>query len=75
MKNNILIIILVILIGILSGIALLLGIGSMFHMAFAPLNARLIQVEAQQKLILQEIKNPDTGAIPSDTRKRNRAAF
>lgn len=55
MKNNALIIILVILIGLLSGIALLLGINTTVQVAMAPVSARLGQIEITQRIILEKL--------------------
>jgi protein-disulfide isomerase len=55
MKNNVLIVILVILIGVLSGVALLIGVNTAVQIAVAPVNARLTQIETLQKVILQKM--------------------
>jgi protein-disulfide isomerase len=63
MKNTVLIVILVVLLGVLAGIALLLGVSSTVQMAMSPIMARLNQVEATQKLIVQRIG--ESGAMSS----------
>ena len=63
MKNNVLVVILVILIGLLSGIALLLGINSSMQMSLAPIAARISSIEANQRMLLQKIQS---GACNSD---------
>jgi protein-disulfide isomerase len=58
MKNNVLIVILVILIGLLSGIALLIGINSSVQIAMTPIKAQLIEIEASQRAIIQRLSSP-----------------
>lgn len=55
MKNNFLVVVVVILIGILAGIALLIGINNVNQLALAPVTARLNLIEVTQKMILQKL--------------------
>ena len=58
MKSNILVVFLVVLIGVLSGVALLVGINNTVQVAMAPLAAQLNQMEASQRLIVQKLNTP-----------------
>jgi protein-disulfide isomerase len=62
MKNNVLIVALVILIGLLSGIALLIGINTTVTVAMAPVNARLANVEIKQNEILKKLNTAGGGS-------------
>lgn len=62
MKNNVLVVVLVVLIGLLSGVALLLGINSTMQMALAPVEARLNNIEATQKVILDKLQSSPESA-------------
>ncbi len=61
MKNNTLVIVLVVLIGLLSGIGLLLGIGSTVQTSIAPINARLSEIQATQRVILYKLNGSGGG--------------
>ena len=49
MKNNILIVVLVVIIGVLSGISLLLGIGNAVSVAVGPMIAEMGSISSTQR--------------------------
>ena len=53
MKNNIVSVLLVILLGLFLGVVLLRGIGAAMHVAIAPVSAHLNQIESRQREILK----------------------
>ncbi|MBI3602341.1 MAG: thioredoxin domain-containing protein [Candidatus Omnitrophica bacterium] len=55
MKNNILVITWVMLVGLLSGLALLVGINTTVGTAMTPLMSRLNQIEMNQRMIAQKV--------------------
>ncbi len=59
MKNNILIIALVVLVGLLSGILLLVGIGQAVNVAVSPISAQLAEISSSVKALQQKL---DSGA-------------
>src|SRR5437868_584080 len=61
MKNNGLVIVLVILIGVLSGVGLLVGINNSVNVSMTPVIAQLNQIEGTQRLILQKIGMSGSG--------------
>lgn len=65
-KNNIVVVLLVVLIGIFSGIGLLMGIGNSLGVALSPLNAKISEISVRQKYIeekLSLLNNNNNGAI------------
>lgn len=54
-KNNFIVILLVILIGIFSGVGLLIGIGNAVGVALSPINAKVSEIAVRQKYIEQKL--------------------
>ena len=50
-KNNLVVILLVVLIGVITGVGFLIGIGNAVGVAINPLNTRLAAIENEQKII------------------------
>ena len=50
-KNNLVVILLVVLIGVITGVGFLIGIGNAIGVALNPLNTRLVAIENEQKII------------------------
>ncbi|MEI7998429.1 MAG: thioredoxin domain-containing protein [Candidatus Omnitrophota bacterium] len=61
MKNNLLAVVLVVLIGALSGLALLVGINNTMQMAISPISTRLSLIESTQRVILQKVGSSGQG--------------
>jgi protein-disulfide isomerase len=65
-KNNVVVILLVVLIGILSGVGLLIGIGNSVGVALSPMNAKISEIAVRQKYIeekLASLNNNNSGNI------------
>jgi len=60
-KNSLVVVLLVVLIGIVSGIGLLIGVGNAVGVALNPLNARLSSIEAEQKSIESKLSSGNNG--------------
>ncbi len=61
MKNNFLVVLLVILIGILGGVALLVSINNTVQIAMSPIVIQLKQIEIDQRLISQKLSGGPGG--------------
>ena len=48
-KNNVIVILLVVLIGVVSGVGLLIGINNAVGVALSPLNAKLAEIDDASK--------------------------
>ena len=55
MKSNVMLVVLVVLIGILSGLAFLVGINNTLQLAFAPVITHLNQIQANEKIIIDQL--------------------
>ncbi len=63
-KNNILIALLVILIGVVSGVGILIGINNAVGVALSPLNARLSAIEREEKNIENKLDTQSSTSAP-----------
>ncbi len=65
-KNNVIVVLLVILIGIFAGVGLLIGIGNSVGVAIGPMNTKIAEIAIQQKYIEKELallSNNGSGAV------------
>jgi len=70
-KNNVIVVLLVVLIGIISGVGLLIGIGNVVGAALSPLNAKLAVIEKTEKNIENKLNNQggNSGTTLADIQK------
>lgn len=65
-KNNVIVVLLVILIGIFAGVGLLIGIGNSVGVALSPLNAKISEIAIRQRYIeekLASLNNNNSGNL------------
>lgn len=60
MKNNVLVVLLIILVGIFSGLALLLSFNNILQLAVTPVTAHLNQIQVNERIIINKL-NKSTG--------------
>jgi len=60
-KNNVVVVLLIVLIGIIAGIGLLVGIGNSVSVALSPVNAKLSEVLIREKNIEDKLNNGGGG--------------
>ena len=65
-KNNVIVVLLVVLIGIFAGVGLLIGIGNAVGVALSPLNAKISEIAIRQRYIedkLASLNNNNSGNL------------
>ena len=65
-KNNVLIVLLVVLIGVVSGLGLLTGINNAVKAALSPMNVKLAEITMRQKSIEDKLNAQGNGNVPAD---------
>ena len=60
-KNNVIIVLLVVLIGVVSGVGLLIGINNAVGVALSPLNAKLAEIDRTEKSIEDKLNAQGNG--------------
>lgn len=70
-KNSVVIVLLVVLIGAVSGLGLLFGIGNVIGTAIVPLDAQVSEIIAEQKLIEQKISSGKSSNLSDINQKLN----
>ena len=65
-KNNIVIILLIVLIGVVSSIGLLIGVNNAIAVALNPINARLVEIERSVRVIEVRVNNGTGGGVGVD---------
>jgi len=66
-KNNVIVILLVVLIGVVSGAGLIIGVNNAVGVALSPLNAKLAEISMRQKNIEEKLSSQGSGgAVSSD---------
>ncbi len=60
MKNNVIVVILIVLIGILSGLAFLIGVNNTLQLAFTPVITHMNQIQANEKIIISQMTSAST---------------
>jgi len=67
-KSNVIVILLVVLIGVVSGVGLLIGINNAVRVALNPLNAKLTEITMRQKNIEDKLNAQGNGNVSADIR-------
>ncbi len=67
MKNNVLVVVLVVLVGVLSGLALLISFNNIIQLSTNPIIANLHQIQVNQRIIINKLNSYSGGSVDIDS--------